>query len=307
MIIQRKKIRNVEKYFGHFQKGDRFSMGITDPDNFSNRIKRIGFSYPLIIGEKTLPSGSFGRISNFNANGKYLVKRNKPKETVYYQREWTREEWAGYRQTRTVTDTVDIPYERYPREFVLPPSVELIVQAKEGKTFIIAETLTKGVTEESQIKHIANLFLEIFGEFAILDENFIPTKLPEIKRLNWEVLPKGEMPWEKAKQFTDKILNQTKSTKRPVVEKRLEYVNSFGAEFMALGRAGFRGYIIYGFPRINKFILESAYHGNATYIFNKSWEALSQMTKAEILNNDLQEDRVIHSKGWEEKIKKVLN
>ena len=47
------------------------------------------------------------------------------------------------------------------------------------------------------------------------------------------------------------------------------------------------------------YILECVHFGNATYVFGDDWEILSQMTKAEILNSDLQQDRLIHRENWD--------
>ena len=58
-----------------------------------------------------------------------------------------------------------------------------------------------------------------------------------------------------------------------------------------------------GFKEKNIYTLESLYYGNATYIFDERWEELSKKTKAEILNEKLQTDRVIHRKSWDDKIK----
>ena len=73
-----------------------------------------------------------------------------------------------------------------------------------------------------------------------------------------------------------------------------------------MGRGGFSGYVVFGFPEKNIYVLESAYTGNATYIFDERWEQLSKMTKAEILNEQLQTDRIIHRVGWNRRIDDLL-
>ena len=47
--------------------------------------------------------------------------------------------------------------------------------------------------------------------------------------------------------------------------------------------------------------------GNATYVFDKDWEELSKLTKAQILDEGLQRDRVIHRKGWHQRIRHLLS
>lgn len=60
------------------------------------------------------------------------------------------------------------------------------------------------------------------------------------------------------------------------------------------------------FNQRNIYTLESLYYGNATYIFGEKWEELSKKTKAEILNQNLQADRIIHREGWDSKIDQLL-
>lgn len=88
--------------------------------------------------------------------------------------------------------------------------------------------------------------------------------------------------------------------------KRIETINIYGPEFVAVGHAGFSGYLVFGFPAHALYVLESTQVNNATYIFAEDWEDLSKKTKAEILNHDLQEDRIIHRKGWFSRMRDLL-
>jgi len=95
--------------------------------------------------------------------------------------------------------------------------------------------------------------------------------------------------------------------KQIVIRYRLKTITLYDPEFVAIGQAGFEGYLVFGFPAKNLFILESLYTGNATYIFEENWETLSKLTKAEILRDGLQKERIIHREGWERNIKTYLN
>jgi len=102
------------------------------------------------------------------------------------------------------------------------------------------------------------------------------------------------------------IIKQTNKQKQVVIEYRLKAITKFNPEFSAIGRAGFRGYLIFGFPEKNIYALESLFTGNATYIFEKNWEYLSKLTKAEILQENLQKDRIIHREKWDRHINNLL-
>jgi hypothetical protein len=52
--------------------------------------------------------------------------------------------------------------------------------------------------------------------------------------------------------------------------------------------------------------MENVLYGNATYIFENEWEQFSRMTKAEIINNNLQKERFVHRNGWEDQIQSIL-
>ena len=155
--------------------------------------------------------------------------------------------------------------------------------------------------------HAVNLFLEIFGQCTVLSENLDEIIVAPVRRVNWDILPAGRRPWDKLKPFIEKILKQAPEGRQPVIDYRLQMINRYGPEFVAVGRAGFHGYLIFGFPTKNLYLLESAYTGNATYVFAENWEKLSQLTKAEILTGKLQKDRLIHREGWETRVKRLLS
>ena len=100
--------------------------------------------------------------------------------------------------------------------------------------------------------------------------------------------------------------NGSGKRKQEVLQYRLEAINSYGPSFRAIGEAGFRGYVVFGFPDKGAYCLESMYTGNATYVFSDDWGVLSKRTKAEILNEHLQKDRLIHVKGWSKKVHSLL-
>lgn len=153
--------------------------------------------------------------------------------------------------------------------------------------------------------HVVNLFLELFGECEVFSKTL--TALGgAIRRLNWQVLPTGKYPWAVLKQEVDKVLVTRPPGSRVVIENRLEAIRREQPEFLAVGRAGFSGYLVFGFPAKELFVLESTLEDNATYVFGDDWEALAKMTKAEILSEDKQKDRIIHREGWENRIGALL-
>jgi len=206
-----------------------------------------------------------------------------------------------------MSDIRDVEYKRYPRTFVPPPSIEL----KIGKT--AAGQLAVGspaviLTDETraQVKHIINLILELFNYCEVFDESLDEMAAAPLRRLNWRLLPPGEYPWPRLREQIQELLERTGKRKQEVLQYRLEAINGYGPEFRAIGEGGFRGYIVFGFPDKAVYLFESMYTGNATYAFSHDWATLSKLTKAEILNEHLQTDRLIHITGWAEKVHSIL-
>jgi hypothetical protein len=307
MIIHKKRIRNIAPYLHRIPIGNKVVIGITDPKRFLSKMQQIGFPESLGGNQSILPSGSFGPISRYNAEGKELVHKDQPMETVSRQAEWHWEEWDGRYNTITRSKIVDIPYQRYPRTFVSPPAVELtLAEGTTGQLILVGPAIENTKSNIEALIHLANLFLEIFGECQFFTEN-LDTLMPKtITRLNWEIFPQGEVPWDRLKKHLDPLIKQAPKGNQPVLLDRLEKINKMSPDFIAVGRGGFHGYIVHGFINKDLFVLESMYYGNATYVFGEKWEELSKKTKAEILNDNLQKARIIHSEGWSEKVEQIV-
>ena len=154
--------------------------------------------------------------------------------------------------------------------------------------------------------HVINVFLEIFNQCQVLSENLQGFAISTVKPLNWEILPPGKYPWKKVDGRLKPLIEREKPQNQIMIRHRLELISAYSPEFVAIGRAGFSGYLIFGFPGKNLYILESLYYGNATYVFEEDWETLSRLTKAEILTGNFQKDRIIHRVMWDGHIRELL-
>lgn len=253
-----------------------------------------------------MPSPDFGPVSHFNAEGKQIIHKDRPKETAYRAIEWRWTEWHGQQRVEK-TDFRDVPYERYPRTFVPPPSVEFTITATTiGESVLVTPVLALSPTNQPLLLHTVNLLLEIFREAQLLSENLERVIVPPIRRLHWRILPAGQRPWAQLKKELDPLIKEAPGGNQAFIRHRLEVINGYKPDFAAVGQAGFRGYIVLGFSQRKVYVLESLYYGNATYIFGEDWETLSKWTKAEILNAKLQKDRIVHTTAWDGKLRKIL-
>lgn len=303
MEINKKRIRNLLANLPGELQGEK--VVVTTPAGLSlSKLALLGFSHPLLPGTSLLPA-VVGPVTRFNAEGKYIVHRDQPKETKHRQVWWRWTEKHGKNEVEQ-EGVKDVPYERYPRTFLPPPSVELLVAAHDGQPVVVSQEMQVDFEREDALKHTINLFLECFGGCKILRQSMEPVTVAATTRLNWTVLPKGEMPWSRLEPLLSGVIETQSKGKRPVVAFRLEFISRFKPEFVAVGNGGFSGYVVFGFPRRGFFILECAKYANATYVFDKNWEELSQLTKAEVLNNRLQSHRFVHVERWQDQIAKLF-
>ena len=133
MKITKRRIRNVENYISIVANDESFHIAFCDTENRVQRIKQIGFEEDLHVGESILPS-SLGAISRFNAEGKHIPRKDLPKETYYISRYWEWTDWSG----ETHSKFVDIPRERYQRDFIEPPSEELLIDNYQSSKIIVS-------------------------------------------------------------------------------------------------------------------------------------------------------------------------
>lgn len=303
MLIQKKRIRNIDNYITAFDGRDVF---IAHALPNQQKSESIGFTASQSLGEEVLPR-IVGAITRFNTNGKSVPDKTLPKETAYRQVSWTWKRWVGRGDTEEVTETREIEYQRYQRKFTAPPSIELkIVENIHGEKLVISPMLSLTDENRGLVTHCVNLFLEIFGLCEVVDEQLNTIVTSQSVKLNWNLLPQGQHPWSAIGTQIMSAISPRGKGNAAVVEGRLELINSKQPDFVAVGNAGFQGYVIFGFPNQNTYVLESSQCNNATYILNNNWQQLSQLTKAEILDGNLHHARVIHRRNWAAEIIRYL-
>lgn len=238
-----------------------------------------------------------GPVSKRNVYGVSIPQKNLPKETVYH--EACIQDWHGEYHY------IDIPYKRYPRKHIKPICEELTVIAIRGELFLISRKLEHSHSYENINRHIINLFLEYFGDCEVLNDKLEKAmqNIP-ISRVNWEILPEGEYPWDRIKE-AGIVSSRPKKALRQ--KHTFEFINQYNPSEITVGIGGFHGYVVFSFPDKEISVFEHLLYGNATYIFDKDWKTLSQLSKGEILHAGLEKNRIIHREGWEHNIRKILN
>ena len=168
-MINKKRIRKLNPYRASLPDTD--VVYVMSPNLSETQLKRAGFGENATDGETILPA-VVGRVTLFNAEGKQVVRRDKPMETAYRVVEWHWKQWSGNGETIDRTDFRDVPYKRYPREFVAPPALEITyMHDTEGNPSVISAKIDSWKQNEDTLVHAINVFLELFGECVVLDES----------------------------------------------------------------------------------------------------------------------------------------
>lgn len=301
MLIGDSRLRSLERHLYYVEAGAPVIVGLTNPDQHTDALGVAGFPADLAPGTRLLPAPR-GPVSRFNAEGDWEIHRDHPKETYYVSFEWEWKLWDG----TTRSEIVHQERERYRRSWIEAPAVELeIREGTDGVPVLVTDVLDHTNANETALLHRINLLRELFGAAEILTEELEQYVKVKVKRVNWELLPPGEMPWPRLRAHVKPLIDEMGVRKGPAVEHRLQLLTEEGEpQGAAVGLAGFRGYLIFDYGE--NYVLESLYYGNATYIFGADWAELSQLSKAEIIRGDLAKARIIHRESWEAEVRKWL-
>ncbi len=124
--------------------------------------------------------------------------------------------------------------------------------------------------------------------------------------MNWTLLPSGQYPWSRVQQHVGRMLEDKAPRSAHPIQNRLQELASFDPDEVYVGEGGFRAYVAYIFNEKGLAVLESVMLDNATYVFDRDWQQVSQMTKAQILQSNLHRDRIIHAANWNDRIRELL-
>lgn len=289
----RTRVRKTEKYLHGLNVGQSFQVVLSCKEVDVAKLRRAGLGQ-LNIGESALPK-DIGPTSRFNANGKYQLHKDLPKEDRYITTfEWSWEQWAPGGGTETQYDFVDVIRPCYQRTLLPPPALEIGKILVKGEEYFVSKLMHKSDdVEDKEVLHAFNLFLELFGDFDIVaDGNFSKTNF---EKANWKFLPPGEYPWS---QIVSHVRSNNRRSERylKVIVDRQDFLLKKNPVRVFTGQGGFREYIAYVFKDFA--ILDSITLGNALYVFGDDWEHVSKLTKAQIITGNLAKARVIHREGW---------
>lgn len=299
-----KRIIKVENYIPE-GVGDTLRVVLPVDGVTEEGLDEFGFRSPFGVGQVVTPSQFLGPVSRRNSNGHEIVHRELPMETVTRLVSWTRKEWHGRDQVE-VDGFIQRSYRRYPRTYHPGAGISFSLLSREsGEKFICSPVYRRGDFEN--ILTAANILLEGFGSFEIVGEDLYSIVVVPTRRVDWDIFPEGDIPWDEVKGMIGESVERAPRSVRPVIKRRIESIEALDPDFAAVGRAGFDGYWAFGFLRKNIFILESRLLDNATYVFGNDWEALSRLSKADVIGGGLAIARIIHDARWLVSLNELFN
>lgn len=293
MVIKKKRVNSLDKYFSNIAEDTELYVCV--PANDRNL---------AVLMMKDCPDGTCivpepkGPVTRFNLNGKYIIHKDMEKEPRDIERDYHVVDWYG-------TDHYGTCFQSrmcYPKEYIFPPLTRIILD--NGK--LRSDLITK--TESEMLKHVVNMFLEMFGYCEIIDKDENPIRQERtIKEVSWKILPPGKYPWNRVENILDDYFEKATCKNKEVLRNNHKTFSEYEPDFLAIGENSFNGYVVYGYTHKNMYVFESNEPGNATYVFKGEWENASKLTKYEIIKDNVCHKRIIHSKGWKETVKQLFD
>lgn len=270
---------------------------------FERQLRAFGFQNVDESGASILPC-SVNRYAKKNAEPFFTIDKSLPKEDYIQTVYWTRYEWAGRGEVNPVTDFSYIKKQRHHRDYFEPYSVYFTLVSDGDKKYIVSDGIPYVPDNHEKLMNAVNMVLATFGECTV---DFSGQKnKPKRIVVNWDILPRGEHPWSSIKETLSSLTKEHTKTQTELMLRNCESIYARKPDFVAYGRAGFRGYAVFGFTSKNLYVLESAFPNNATYVLQNDWETISQMSKAEILSQDLHKARIVHSESLQKNFDAIM-
>lgn len=274
-------------------------------------LKHLGVSLThtgLQCPEQVVPPKKSGKYSDWNRNGREVVRKDLPLETHHHAVEtpnWG-DSWNG-------THTVWLPYDKYPRDFIAPALASIRIEAADsepgraqyGLTFTVDTVLDRESSSfEGDLLQALNLLQENVGACGVQPSGVKFSDYVETRSLAWEILPPGTR-----EEVINRILGGRSGEPelRRRIGERYDFLMSLKPAKLIAGTSGFTRYFG-GQLADDLVVFENIEYGNAIYIMFNDWEELSQRSRTELLSGRFGADfeRVVHGSGWKGKVRRIV-
>lgn len=296
------RVINIQKYLIDVQNQDQFVVGVqVDDSSLKERFDRLEITNSV---EAFSPKISNGINAERNILGEFRPDKSQPKEIAYRAHHWKLKDWGG----NWHEGTTPIAYQRYPRIFIEPYSVKFVMNtlATGEKILIANSTFQKDRLTNQEltlVKFIVNLLVEAVGKAEIFPLDSVTEKpVRIIKTVDWRIIPKGERIWD----FVKSGIEHVSKSEKTMIKERFEVLESYLPDEMYKGLDSYTGYVVFYYKNKGLYIFDSIIYGQATYVFDGNWKEVSQLTKKQIIDNQIAKARIVHNKHWNNRIAQLL-
>lgn len=274
-------------------------------------LKHLGISLTdkgLNLPTSIIPPADQGRYSGRNVNGVEVIRKDLPKETHY-----NTVETPNWGDDYNGTHTVDLPYKKYPREFIPPREIEITIKCNNTKpnqpeyiiAFMVNEVLDR-TRRDFKIKLFENLNLlqENVGVCSVEAADVALEQYESTLRVTWEILPPGTREETIKRVFKGK---KPTADEEKVAGERYDFFMSLKPRSFVFGSSGFRRYFG-ALIQDGLVVFENIQYGNAVYILFDNWQELSRRSRIDLLKGKYGKDfeRVIHKSGWKTEVRNLV-
>ena len=254
-----------------------------------------------------VPDTVVGRYSSRNVNGDVVVRRDLPKITRSYSFDA-----PNYGDSSRGTHTVDQDREVYQRDYFAPREVAFSMKQTglddSGRyriEFISTHVLDPGRDGFNQeLFFELNLLQENIGASGVISASQSTIRQRTVENVSWELLPPGTR--------VEEIVNRMGFRSDQEIRVARDYLSVLarlhaGPLTYVIGLGGTTRYV--GAKLTSDLVVfENTHYGNAIYIIRGNWEALSKLSRTELLTGHSETiDRILHiGNDWELKLKNVV-
>lgn len=173
--------------------------------------------------------------------------------------------------------------------------------------FALAPMLNRGMPEfDLMLLWSINVLQENTGVTGVFASDATHAQYIATITLDWQVFPPGT-----ADEVVARLVGTAAPTNAPDYERhvrdRVRLFESFQPQNYLRGQGGFGSYFGAQFAD-DLVVFENLRYGNAVYLLYQNWDEASQRSRLDLLRDqDAHFDRVVHTEGWEDRLKALLH
>lgn len=259
----------------------------------------------LVFLPEMLPAPDIGRWSSTNVNGYEVVRRDLPMIDKTFSMET-----PNWGDSTKGTHTVYITRKVYQRDLIPPKQLalkfETIGQAV-GRDLIVFRCTVDEVLDpaaqnfEADLFYNLNLLQENVGRSDVFRTDARIEDYLGSLYVGWEILPPGARD-SNLNVILTKVRDLSDRQKLELVERYDVLARLRPASFV-VGTSGFRHYFGAVFEE-DLVVFENIEYGNALYVMGENWEALSQLSRTDLMAR-AQRDflRIPHAGKWKSRLR----